>query len=103
MSLYDDGGRQAMMFDFVGDGHGLGASMYMLWSTDSKLAHSSRIDGGGLPAGPTGVYMHPLLYADNLNLPDGATIYFQGVAETSAGRATTGIASARYKRPNKDY
>ena len=38
MNLYESQGRQAMMFDFVGDGHGLSGSMYMLWSTDPKLA-----------------------------------------------------------------
>ena len=103
MNLYESQGRQAMMFDFVGDGHGLSGSMYMLWSTDPKLARASRLDGGGLPAGPTGAYMHPLIYADNPDLPDGTTIYFQGVVETSSGRATTSILSVRFKKPNKDY
>lgn len=47
--------------------------------------------------------MHPLIYADNPDLPDGTTIYFQGVVETSSGRATTSILSVRFKKPNKDY
>lgn len=82
-----------LMFDFTGNGYGAGGTMYMLWSTDPRLAHPTRIGDDRLVAGPTGQQMHKLLNPRQVNVPNGGKIYFQGVIETPAGKSTTPILS----------
>lgn len=80
---------------FTVDGKGLGGTAYLLWSTNSSLSGAQRTGQQSVSAGPTGQGFHPTISINKI--PDKTVIYFEGVVETSAGTAKSGIKSVEIR------